>query len=199
MEQPRHGIRAAYTESTITVYQAYSPEIGLPAARDGRFPTAWKRDRMTWIIKQRSQTSSMLPSQQRSSGSGPESRGQRRRCGRRRHRAGARPRTLCRRGSATAQCCPSCSPGTTRHTVSGRPAQRCRRGGLPGLSATGRGSHLLVVGGEQTNPAVGEEGCERVHPLESSMAMGLEAQARMENAASATDAQHSRWSRVSQA
>ncbi|MFD7939607.1 DUF4291 family protein [Streptomyces sp. NPDC059755] len=57
MEQPRHGIRAAHTESTITVYQAYSPEIGLPAARDGRFPTVWKRDRMTWIIKPRSQTS----------------------------------------------------------------------------------------------------------------------------------------------
>ncbi|MEU9264019.1 DUF4291 domain-containing protein [Streptomyces sp. NPDC048251] len=49
MEQPLHGIRAAHTESTITVYQAYSPEIGLPAVRDGRFPTVWKRDRMTWI------------------------------------------------------------------------------------------------------------------------------------------------------
>ncbi|MBK3566132.1 DUF4291 family protein [Streptomyces sp. MBT62] len=56
MEQPQHTIRAAYSESTITVYQAYSPEIGLPAARDGRFPAAWKRDRMTWVIKQRSQT-----------------------------------------------------------------------------------------------------------------------------------------------
>ncbi len=32
-------------------------EIGLPAARDGRFPAAWKRDRMTWVIKPRSQTS----------------------------------------------------------------------------------------------------------------------------------------------
>ncbi|MFD4509929.1 DUF4291 domain-containing protein [Streptomyces sp. NPDC058457] len=49
MEQPLHGIRAAYAESTITVYQAYSPEIGLPAVREGRFPGAWKRDRMTWI------------------------------------------------------------------------------------------------------------------------------------------------------
>ncbi|MYT68766.1 MULTISPECIES: DUF4291 domain-containing protein [unclassified Streptomyces] len=46
---PRHEIRAAYTESTITVYQAYAPGIGLPAARDGRFPALWKRDRMTWI------------------------------------------------------------------------------------------------------------------------------------------------------
>ncbi|MET8075225.1 DUF4291 domain-containing protein [Streptomyces sp. NPDC005303] len=46
--QPR-GIRALHTESTITVYQAYAPEIGLPAAREGRFPAVWKRDRMTWI------------------------------------------------------------------------------------------------------------------------------------------------------
>ncbi|MGW6013303.1 DUF4291 domain-containing protein [Streptomyces sp. NPDC055210] len=49
MEEPQHRIRAAHSESTITVYQAYSPEIGLPAVRAGRFPTAWKRDRMTWI------------------------------------------------------------------------------------------------------------------------------------------------------
>ncbi|MET9788102.1 DUF4291 domain-containing protein [Streptomyces canus] len=49
MEEPQHRIRAAHSESTITVYQAYSPEIGLPAVRDGRFPAAWKRDRMTWV------------------------------------------------------------------------------------------------------------------------------------------------------
>ncbi|MFD0306097.1 DUF4291 domain-containing protein [Streptomyces sp. NPDC127119] len=49
MEEPQHRIRAAHSESTITVYQAYSPEIGLPAVRAGRFPAAWKRDRMTWI------------------------------------------------------------------------------------------------------------------------------------------------------
>ncbi|MFE7565711.1 DUF4291 domain-containing protein [Streptomyces sp. NPDC057539] len=49
MEEPRRGIRAAYAESTITVYQAYSPLIGLPAVSEGRFPAAWKRDRMTWI------------------------------------------------------------------------------------------------------------------------------------------------------
>jgi hypothetical protein len=47
MEEPQRVIRAAYAESTITVYQAYSPEIGLPAAREGRFPSVWKRDRMT--------------------------------------------------------------------------------------------------------------------------------------------------------
>lgn len=38
-----------YSPSTITVYQAYTPGIALPAVRDGRFPPAWKRDRMTWI------------------------------------------------------------------------------------------------------------------------------------------------------
>ncbi|MFF4648596.1 DUF4291 domain-containing protein [Streptomyces sp. NPDC001380] len=49
MEEPRRRIRAQYTPSTVTVYQAYAPDIGLPAARDGRFPPAWKRDRMTWV------------------------------------------------------------------------------------------------------------------------------------------------------
>ncbi|WP_394365643.1 DUF4291 family protein [Streptomyces sasae] len=51
MDQPQGGIRAAYGDSTITVYQAYSPEIGLPAVREGRFPAVWKRDRMTWTTK----------------------------------------------------------------------------------------------------------------------------------------------------
>jgi hypothetical protein len=49
VELPKHQIRAVYTESTVTVYQAYRPAIGVPAVRDGRFPAAWKRDRMTWI------------------------------------------------------------------------------------------------------------------------------------------------------
>lgn len=49
MEEPQRRIRALCTASTITVYQAYSPEIGIPAVRRGRFPAAWKRDRMTWI------------------------------------------------------------------------------------------------------------------------------------------------------
>ncbi|WP_031511390.1 DUF4291 domain-containing protein [Streptomyces megasporus] len=49
MTEPKHRIRAVHTVSTVTVYQAYAPEIGLPAARDGRFPATWKRDRMTWI------------------------------------------------------------------------------------------------------------------------------------------------------
>ncbi|GAB2731156.1 DUF4291 domain-containing protein [Streptomyces bullii] len=42
-------VRAHHTDSTITVYQAYRPEIGRVAARTGRFPSSWKRDRMTWI------------------------------------------------------------------------------------------------------------------------------------------------------
>lgn len=49
MERPQREIRATYGASTITVYQAYSPELGLAAVREGRFPAAWKRNRMTWI------------------------------------------------------------------------------------------------------------------------------------------------------
>ncbi|MGQ4376962.1 DUF4291 domain-containing protein [Streptomyces sp. SAS_267] len=49
MQEAARAIRAHHTASTVTVYQAYRPEIGLPAARDGRFPSVWKRDRMTWI------------------------------------------------------------------------------------------------------------------------------------------------------
>ncbi|MFI0963289.1 DUF4291 domain-containing protein [Streptomyces sp. NPDC021080] len=49
MEEPLRRIRALHTASTVTVYQAYRPEIGGPAARKGRFPAAWKPDRMTWI------------------------------------------------------------------------------------------------------------------------------------------------------
>ncbi|MFL1376882.1 DUF4291 domain-containing protein [Nocardiopsis protaetiae] len=48
-EIPRHQIRARYTDTTVTVHQTYSPRLGLPAAREGRFPAAWKRGRMTWI------------------------------------------------------------------------------------------------------------------------------------------------------
>lgn len=47
--EPKFQVRARHTGSTITVYQAYRPEIGVPAARHGRFPAAWKRERMTWI------------------------------------------------------------------------------------------------------------------------------------------------------
>ncbi|OEJ26816.1 hypothetical protein AR457_22530 [Streptomyces agglomeratus] len=47
--RPMREIRALHTDTTVTVYQAYAPAIGVPTARDGRFPAAWKRDRMTWI------------------------------------------------------------------------------------------------------------------------------------------------------
>ncbi|GAA3057279.1 DUF4291 domain-containing protein [Actinokineospora globicatena] len=49
MQELKHEIRAIYTDSTVTVYQAYTPAIGLPAAKSGRFPSSWKRERMTWI------------------------------------------------------------------------------------------------------------------------------------------------------
>jgi hypothetical protein len=47
--EPRFRVRARHTATTLTVYQAYRPGIGGPAARTGRFPASWKRDRMTWI------------------------------------------------------------------------------------------------------------------------------------------------------
>lgn len=42
-------IRARYSADTITVYQAYPPEIALPAVAAGRFVAPFKRERMTWI------------------------------------------------------------------------------------------------------------------------------------------------------
>ncbi|MFJ9553503.1 DUF4291 domain-containing protein [Nocardiopsis sp. NPDC101807] len=48
-DAPRHQIRALHTDTTVTVYQAYTPSIGFPAAQEGRFPSSWKRERMTWI------------------------------------------------------------------------------------------------------------------------------------------------------
>lgn len=49
MNTPNRQIRALQTAETITVYQAYGPAIGGPAGATGRFPAAFKRDRMTWI------------------------------------------------------------------------------------------------------------------------------------------------------
>ncbi|MET8468826.1 DUF4291 domain-containing protein [Streptomyces sp. NPDC006422] len=49
MSSPKYQIRARHTPSTVTVYQAYAPELGLPTAAHGRFPSAWRRGRMTWI------------------------------------------------------------------------------------------------------------------------------------------------------
>ncbi len=51
--RPQFEVRARHTESTVTVYQAYRPEIGHAAARRGRFPSSWSRERMTWVIRQR--------------------------------------------------------------------------------------------------------------------------------------------------
>ncbi|MET8833294.1 DUF4291 domain-containing protein [Micromonospora sp. NPDC004540] len=49
MTVPRHQIRAAFTADTITVYQAYRPEIADAALAAGRFVPPFKRERMTWI------------------------------------------------------------------------------------------------------------------------------------------------------
>jgi len=49
METPQRQIRAVYTESTITVYQAYSHLIAGPAVAAGRFVPPFRRERMTWI------------------------------------------------------------------------------------------------------------------------------------------------------
>ncbi|MDL4813937.1 DUF4291 domain-containing protein [Actinomadura opuntiae] len=42
-------IRALHDRDSITVYQAYAPEIGRPAAHHGTFVPPFSRTRMTWI------------------------------------------------------------------------------------------------------------------------------------------------------
>ncbi|WP_207939262.1 DUF4291 domain-containing protein [Actinomadura darangshiensis] len=42
-------IRARHDRDSITVYQAYAPEIGGPAAEHGTFVPPFSRHRMTWI------------------------------------------------------------------------------------------------------------------------------------------------------
>lgn len=49
MPPPRRQIRAVYDEITITVYQAFSPEIADAALDAGRLVPPFKLDRMTWI------------------------------------------------------------------------------------------------------------------------------------------------------
>jgi hypothetical protein len=44
-----HVIRAAYSDRTVRVYQAYRPEIALPALEAGRFVPPFSMSRMTWI------------------------------------------------------------------------------------------------------------------------------------------------------
>lgn len=48
-EVPQRQVRAHHTETTIRVYQAYSPEIADPAVEAGTFVAPFKRERMTWI------------------------------------------------------------------------------------------------------------------------------------------------------
>jgi hypothetical protein len=48
MSVPARQVRARYSTDSITVYQAYSPAVALPAAA-GRFVAPFSRGRMTWI------------------------------------------------------------------------------------------------------------------------------------------------------
>lgn len=49
MVQPQREIRAIFDDTTITVYQAYSPAIADAALAAGTFVEPFKRGRMTWI------------------------------------------------------------------------------------------------------------------------------------------------------
>ncbi|MFC5117058.1 DUF4291 domain-containing protein [Amycolatopsis halotolerans] len=46
---PRRDVRAGFTDQTVTVYQAYSREIGDVAVESQTFAAPFKRERMTWI------------------------------------------------------------------------------------------------------------------------------------------------------
>jgi hypothetical protein len=49
MTVPPREIRATYSAESLTVYQAYPPEIADAAVAAGRFVPPFKRERMTWI------------------------------------------------------------------------------------------------------------------------------------------------------
>ncbi|MEH0935519.1 DUF4291 domain-containing protein [Micromonospora psammae] len=49
MSVPPRQVRAHYTAGTVTVYQAYPPEIAEAALAAGRFVPPFRRGRMTWI------------------------------------------------------------------------------------------------------------------------------------------------------
>ncbi|NTV39538.1 MAG: DUF4291 domain-containing protein [Demequinaceae bacterium] len=50
MQPPQQQVRAVFDDETITVYQAYSAAIAVPAAANDSFvDTPFKLDRMTWI------------------------------------------------------------------------------------------------------------------------------------------------------
>jgi len=48
-ERPLREVRATFTDTTIRVYQAYSPEIATSAVRAQTFVPPFSRGRMTWI------------------------------------------------------------------------------------------------------------------------------------------------------
>lgn len=49
MDVPERQIRGRFTDETITVYQAYGPEIARPAVARGTLVPPFRRGRMTWI------------------------------------------------------------------------------------------------------------------------------------------------------
>jgi hypothetical protein len=49
MTVPSRQVRARYGQSTITVYQAFSPEVAEPALVAGTFVPPFRLNRMTWI------------------------------------------------------------------------------------------------------------------------------------------------------
>jgi hypothetical protein len=48
-DMPEYEIRADYDERTVVVYQAYRPEVALPAVQHNRFVPPLSLTRMTWI------------------------------------------------------------------------------------------------------------------------------------------------------
>ena len=49
MENAERQIRAVFDNETITVYQAYTAAIAIPAVENQKFVPPFKMDRMTWI------------------------------------------------------------------------------------------------------------------------------------------------------
>lgn len=48
-EEPKRLVKASFTDSSITVYQAYPREIAERAVHAGTFVAPFKKERMTWI------------------------------------------------------------------------------------------------------------------------------------------------------
>jgi hypothetical protein len=47
--RPYHEVRAAFSDATVRVYQAYSPAIADKAVAEQGFAPPFSRERMTWI------------------------------------------------------------------------------------------------------------------------------------------------------